>query len=269
MSPAPAGSVSVVIPTHNGRAFLGETLASVLAQTHQPLEIVVVDDGSTDGTAELLTSMTERGGVIVLRQAQGGTASARNTGLAAARGEFVAFLDHDDLWPADTVERHVAVMTAVPDVAVSYGYMESFGLERPYRWPGPDGPTGDVSAAFRRKNWIRSPGQALLRAEAVRAAGGFDPAVAGADDWDLYLSLAARWRFHYEHRLALRYRAHGANQSKRAWRMFRHACAVQARHAGRWPSGSLAARARWVQCRATLVHMLARDLAARRGLWTA
>lgn len=258
-----APTVSVVVPTRNGGRLLLETLESVFVQTRPADEVLVVDDGSTDDTPRLLRPLEAAGRIRLVGQASAGTAAARNAGLERARGEFVALLDHDDRWPPDKLEWQVRALCAEPDAVLAYGYMESFGLERSYRWPGSDGPSGWVGTAFRRKNWIRSPGQTLIRAGALHAAGGFDPAVAGADDWDLYLRLAERGRFIYAHRLALRYRVHPHNQSRRAWTLFRRACAVHRRHAGAWPSGSMADRARWLACRATLTHMLARDVASR------
>jgi glycosyltransferase involved in cell wall biosynthesis len=257
-----AAAISVVIPTRNGATWLKTTLNSVWAQSLRPLEVIVVDDGSTDATAQLLEPLASERRIRLLTTAAGGTARARNAGLAAARGSVIALLDHDDLWPPDKLAWQAAMLAAQPEAVLVYGYMESFGLERPYRWPRSDAPHGLVATAFRRKNWIRSPGQTLVRASAIRAVGGFDPDVAGADDWDLYLKLADRGPFIYSDRLALRYRVHARNQSKRAWQLFRSACQVQHRHAGRWPAGSTADRVRWLQCRATLLHMLARDIAA-------
>lgn len=259
-----APTISVLIPTRNGGRLLLEALDSVFAQTYQPLEIIVVDDGSDDDTAARLAPLEDAGRVVVIRQPGGGTAHARNTALAAARGSLVALLDHDDRWPADKLAWQVQALAACPEAVLVYGYMESFGLERPYRWPGPAGHGDDAALAFRRKNWIRSPGQTLMRTAAVRAAGGFDAALAGADDWDLYLKLAATGPFHYVDRLALAYRVHGANQSKRAWTLFRQACRVHGRHAGTRPPRRPTACLRWLLCRATLVHMLMRDITARR-----
>ncbi len=207
-------------------------------------------------------ALAASGRIRVISQPTAGTAHARNTGVRAATGALIALLDHDDLWPPDKLASQVDVLASRPDAVLVYGDMESFGLERSYRWPGPDGPSGHVEGAFRRKNWIRSPGQTLIRASAIRDVGGFDPELAGADDWDLYLKLAARGAFIHVHRVALRYRVHAGNQSKQAWRLFRQACRVQTRHAGRWPRAG--ERTRWLACRATLVHMLIHDLLAQR-----
>ena len=259
---AGAHTVSVVIPTRNGGEWLMATLASVVAQTHRADEVIVVDDGSTDGTIERLQPLAASGWIRVIRQTTAGTAEARNTGVRAAAGTLIALLDHDDLWPPDKLAWQVDALASRPDAVLVYGDMESFGLERAYRWPGPGGPSGHVDSAFRRKNWIRSPGQTLIRASTIRNVGGFDPELAGADDWDLYLKLASCGSFIHVPRLALRYRVHAGNQSKQAWRLFRQACRVQARHAGRWPRAG--ERSRWLACRATLVHMLIRDLLAPR-----
>ncbi|MGE3277340.1 MAG: glycosyltransferase family A protein [Vicinamibacterales bacterium] len=264
MRPVSAGGgVSVVVPTRDAAPLLAETLASVFAQTLQPIEVLVVDDGSTDGTRALLDPLEAAGRLRVIRQAPSGAAAARNTGLRHASGAFIALLDHDDLWPADKLAWQVELLRSRPEVVLAYGFMESFGQERSYAWPPADvAPEGDVRQAFLRKNWIRSPGQTLIRASALEAAGGFDETIVGADDWDLYLRLAAIGPFAYAHRKALAYRTHGGNQSRRAWTMFRHACRVHARHAGRWPAGAAGGAGRWLKCRGTLVHMLARDLLA-------
>ena len=259
----PTPSVSVVIPTRNGGALLLETLTSVFAQSHPAHEVLVVDDGSTDDTGRLLAPFEAAGRLRVLAQAGAGTAAARNTGVRHATGDFLALLDHDDVWPADKLEWQVDQLSSHPDAVLVYGYMESFGLEQSHRWPDTIGPAGDVRRAFRRKNWIRSPGQTLIRTDAVRAAGGFDAAVAGADDWDLYLRLADQGSFAYAHRLALRYRVHRGNQSRQAWTLFRRAWQVHNRHAGAVPPHAPRAAVSWLLCRATLVHMLARDLTSR------
>lgn len=104
--------VSCIVPTFNSRRFVGEALASILAQTYRPLEIIVADDGSTDGTIELVRA---HGGYITLvSQATVGPASTRNLGLDAARGDFIAFLDADDRWHPEKLERQIARFLAQP-----------------------------------------------------------------------------------------------------------------------------------------------------------
>lgn len=254
-------AVSVIVPTYNRRDYLLATLKSVLAQTYRDFEVIVVNDGSPDDTATAIEPLLATGRVRHVWQPNTGPSHARNRGLAEARGEFVALLDDDDLWPAEKLAWQVDELRANPDAVLVYGYMESFGGERPWRWPPPDGPNGWVLQEFLTKNWIRSPGQTLIRADAVRQVGGLDSTLWSADDWDLYLKLAAIGPFIYRHRHALSYRAHHDNLSKKAWLLFRHACRVHSRHAGAVPRpGNIY---RWLRCRASMVNTLKNELRAR------
>ena len=99
------GLISCVIPVFNGERYLGEALESVLAQSYQPLEVIVVDDGSTDETAEVARRYGER--VRYVWQPNAGETAARNLGLTAAHGEFIAFLDADDVWDSEKLERQI------------------------------------------------------------------------------------------------------------------------------------------------------------------
>ena len=114
--PGVPGLVSVCIPTYNRAYILGATLDSVLAQTYRPLEVIVVDDGSTDGTEALVARYGDR--VRYIRQANAGLAAARNSGLKAARGEFIALQDSDDQWMPWKVAAQVALMRRVPELSL-------------------------------------------------------------------------------------------------------------------------------------------------------
>ena len=114
--------VSVIIPVHNGAAYLGEALASVQAQNYRPLEIIVVDDGSTDGSAAVAKAV----GVKYFYQEKSGAAAARNRGVGAARGNYLAFLDGDDLWSADKLACQVAELEQRPELDLVFGEVEEF-----------------------------------------------------------------------------------------------------------------------------------------------
>jgi glycosyltransferase involved in cell wall biosynthesis len=123
--------VSVVIPVYNGARFLDAALASVFAQTHRPIEVIVVDDGSTDETPAVLARWPE---VQVIRQANAGVATARNVGIAHARGALVALQDHDDLWPPDNLALKVQHLAEHPEHGVVVAWVQSFlepGVQRP------------------------------------------------------------------------------------------------------------------------------------------
>ncbi|MGK2964546.1 MAG: glycosyltransferase family 2 protein [Tepidiformaceae bacterium] len=109
-----APHVSVVIPAYTAELYLAQALDSVARQTFAVAEVIVVDDGSTDATAEI----AERHGAIVLRRANGGPSAARNTGIARATGEFLAFLDADDYWEPSKTERQMAILTTSPELKI-------------------------------------------------------------------------------------------------------------------------------------------------------
>jgi len=116
--------VSCIVPVFNGERYLGEALDSILAQTYCPLEVAVVDDGSTDGTAAVVASYGDR--VSYLRQPNAGPAAARNRGLGAARGELIAFLDADDLWHPEKLARQMARFEARPELEFCVAHVQNF-----------------------------------------------------------------------------------------------------------------------------------------------
>jgi glycosyltransferase involved in cell wall biosynthesis len=126
MDPVPK-LVSCIIPAYNAEQWLGEALRSVFDQTYEPVEAIVVDDGSTDHTPEVIASFGER--VIGLRQPNAGPAAALNRGIRASRGEFLAFLDADDLWPAGKLGRQVARLHEAPELGAVYGLVQNFWVE--------------------------------------------------------------------------------------------------------------------------------------------
>lgn len=114
--PGEPGMVSVIIPTYNRGYFISKTIDSVLAQTYRPVEIIVVDDGSSDDTSVVVDKYGSQ--LRYIYQENAGLASARNTGLAAARGEYIAFQDSDDIWLPWKLQAQVALMRNVPDLAL-------------------------------------------------------------------------------------------------------------------------------------------------------
>jgi glycosyltransferase involved in cell wall biosynthesis len=167
-------SVSCIVPVFNGAAFLGEAVESVCNQTHKPLEIIVVDDGSTDDTpavAELLASR-----ITYVRQENAGPAAARNHGLSLARGELVAFLDADDLWHPEKIARQSARFMARLDLEISLTHLRNFWIPE----------LADEAHAFRDHALARDrPGytaQTLMaRRRTFETVGPFDPATRHKD----------------------------------------------------------------------------------------
>lgn len=172
--------VSVVIPTFNGSRYLRETIDSALAQTIPPHEVIVVDDGSSDGTPGLVRGYATP--VRLVEQANAGTAAARNTGLQAATGDFVAFLDHDDCWRPDKLRLQAAALQATGADGV-YGSIRFFdsGTGATTAIHVPPGSI-DFHAALGFE--VISLQTLVCRATAAREMGGFDPSLRGTDDWD-------------------------------------------------------------------------------------
>lgn len=186
---------SVIIPTWNRRDLVARAIDSVLAQTRPVEEIIVVDDGSTDGTGAFLAQRYgER--ITLLTQANAGVSAARNRGLAAARGRYVALLDSDDVWLPEKTARQLAHLEAQPQLG-----MVLCDVER----VNPDGSLIDV---FERRRQIPADGPALqwvlrdpalaplsllMRREVYEDVGGFDESLRTAEDLDYHLRVAARW----------------------------------------------------------------------------
>jgi glycosyltransferase involved in cell wall biosynthesis len=182
--------VSVVVPTHNRARLLERTLRSILAQEVQGLEILVVDDGSTDDGAVAAACATDAR-VRVLRTMQpAGVSAARNRGIATARGEWIAFCDDDDLWAPDKLARQ---LDAAERAAATWVYAGDVNVDETLKVlsGGPPIDPEAVVALMPRWNPIASGGSnVVVRSTALAEVGGFDPALRRTEDWDLWIRLA-------------------------------------------------------------------------------
>jgi glycosyltransferase involved in cell wall biosynthesis len=204
--------VSVVIPAYNAARFVGAAVQSTLAQTVTALEVIVVDDGSTDGTVECLAPFA--GQVTVESIPNGGVSHARNRGAALARGEWLAFLDADDLWRPDKIERQLA--RAGAGVGLIYSDRTNIGD----RGDVPELQSrvtpmyeGDVFARLLLEgNFVTSSSVMMPRALFERL-GGFDETLTASEDWDLWLRVAATSRVALVREPLVAYRFHSASLS--------------------------------------------------------
>ena len=189
--PTPATSdISVVISYHNREQYIDETIQSVLAQTLQPLEIIVVNDCSRESSRRYLDRYAEVCTIIDL-PVNGGPAAARNAGIRRARGQFIAFLDDDDIWLPEKLERQHRYMVEHPQCDLVHGAAWFFCLDRPDHlvtrdWPGPL----TLAQALKREYSVMPP-TILIRTDVVRALGGFDPRFRTGEDIEFAIRCAA------------------------------------------------------------------------------
>jgi len=193
--------ISVIIPAFNAEAFVGETLASVGRQTYRNIEVVVVDDGSTDGTAEIVEAEARRDGRFrLLRQAHKGVAAARNLAIAESAGEYIAPLDADDIWHPENLERQARCLRALPNT-VGLVYAASVCIDergRPIGGLHSDGYSGNVLLELICSNFLANASSPLIRRTCLDRVGGYADLrkyAQGSEDWDLYLRIAEQYEF--------------------------------------------------------------------------
>lgn len=213
---------SVIIPTYNSAAYIAEAIESVLVQTYQNFEIVVVDDGSTDGTRAILVPCSDR--ITYLSQANRGPSAARNLGIQHSRGELIGFLDADDIWLPNKLERQLQFMVDHMDVALVFGDVELFnehGTVTPTflgqkaiasRLHGGEVIIKDAFRSLLRENFITTT-TVTVRRSCLREVGGFDELLRSVEDRDLWLRIAGRCPIGCVPEIVGRKRVHGHNIS--------------------------------------------------------
>ncbi|MEO8260084.1 MAG: glycosyltransferase family 2 protein [Acidobacteriota bacterium] len=188
-----APTVSVVIPAFNRAATVCPAIASVLAQTFQDFEIIVVDDGSTDATPAVVEALADPRITLIRHARNRGASAARNTGIAVSRGPYIAFLDSDDEWLPAKLERQLDVFgRASPRVGLVAGGVECFFADGtvsrhiPHRF-------ADLPRALLTKNVVGPTSVGMVRRGALQAAGGFDESLPASQDRDLWVRICQRF----------------------------------------------------------------------------
>jgi len=207
--------VSVVIPAWNAARTLPETLASVFGQSFADYEVLVVDDGSTDGTADLLRDYGDRVRVLV-KPNEGRPSTTRNLGVRAARGELIAFLDADDRWQPEKLARQVALFDRNPALGLAYsGATVIDGDGRPVRvLRCAAAGRGRAYGLLSTRNFIVGS-SAMVRRAAIESAGYYDESLTSAENWDLWIRIARDWEIDFVPEPLTDYRVHAGNRSAR------------------------------------------------------
>ena len=229
-----APTITVAIPAYQAERFIAQTLESILAQTRPPEEVIVVDDGSTDGTARELARFGDR--IRVIRRANGGCAAAFNTAFAEARGDYVAECGADDIWEPHKLERQLQALSAHPEIDIAFSAARVFG-NREGRWGMPTAPApsagivagGDFAATMYRANPV-CPSTLLIRRALYGRLGPFAEDIA-TEDYEYWMrALRAGAVFYYDPTMLVRYRRHDANASSNHLAMARTDLLVHTRY---------------------------------------
>jgi glycosyltransferase involved in cell wall biosynthesis len=227
VAPAKKGSaalVSVIMPCYNAAQYVGKAIDSVLTQSHSNLEVLVVDDGSTDGTASIVQGFDDPR-IQYIYQDNSGPAAARNNAMAVARGEYIAFLDADDIALPDRLAEQVKLIEDHPEASVvtsGFTWIDEHDCELPWNnhsWR-------KLPDLNNLQNWLYDcpivPSATMLRRSALLEAGGFDTTLHGGEDWNLWLRLVLKGhRMVWHSQVACLYRHRSDSLSNDAERMSR------------------------------------------------
>lgn len=206
--------ITVVIPLYNGKKYISETIKSVLSQTYGNYETVVVDDGSTDGSFEILET-SFKGRIRYFRQENSGISAARNKGIAEARGEFIAFLDHDDKWLPEKLEKQMGLFRNNPETGLVYSnsfitdengarHGTIFDIQPPYR--------GKVFYKLLKADFM-PVATVMVKKNVIDQAGVFSGNFSVAEDWDLFLRISKKYQVDYVDEALAEYKVHSGGFS--------------------------------------------------------
>lgn len=196
MSDTSLPTVTVIIPTYNRGHVIRRALHSVLHQTYQSLEVIVVDDGSTDNTEAIVESFNDPRILYIRHETKQGAATARNTGIKAASADFIAFQDSDDEWLCEKLERQMAIFRqAGAEVGVVYtGFVRLENNQASYCPPKDFRKSGNILESLLNGNFVTTQA-AVVRKECFQKVGLFDEQLPRLQDWELFIRMAKRYEF--------------------------------------------------------------------------
>lgn len=187
--------ISVIVPVYNGEKTIRETLISIIKQSFSDIEIIIIDDGSTDSTLEVVKSITDPR-IKIFSYSNAGLATSRNRGITLANGQYISFIDADDIWTPCKLESQMQALKEHPSCAVAYSWTDYINTDGKFLKSGRH-PTaiGDVYHKLLLGNFLENGSNPLIRINALKAVGGFDESLLAAEDWDMWLRLSAFYEF--------------------------------------------------------------------------
>jgi glycosyltransferase involved in cell wall biosynthesis len=211
--------ISVIMPVYNGEKTIRETIESVFNQTFPDWELIVINDGSQDATLQILNSIQDPR-LRVFSYPNAGQATSRNRGISQACGEYISFIDADDLWTPDKLEAQLHVLQANPQAAVAYSWTKCIDeVGQVSRRGSHISVTGDVYKNLLVVNFLENGSNPLIRRQALNEVGSFDESLTPAEDWDLWLRLAARYHFEVVSSPQILYRVSVKSATANVWRL--------------------------------------------------
>jgi glycosyltransferase involved in cell wall biosynthesis len=190
--------ISIIIPTYNSERFVEKTIKSALQQTFQDFELIIVDDCSTDNTVKVIEAIADgdRRIKIFTHTTNVGIAANRNRGIAKASGQYVAFLDHDDLWLSEKLAMQLTALEQSPRAAVAYSWIDLIDEDGQYlRQHLRPRYTGYIYKNLLVTNFLVTASNPLIRMNCLKSIGEFDETIYGSDDWELLTRLAKNYEF--------------------------------------------------------------------------
>jgi len=211
--------ISVIVPVYNGEKTIEKTIESILNQTFLDFELIIINDGCQDSTLKVISTIQDPR-LKVFSYLNGGVSASRNRGLAQATGEFISFIDADDLWTSNKLETQFRVLQENPQAAVAYSWTDWIDESGKILGKGSYiTQEGNVFAQMLLNDFVASGSNCLIRRQALIEVGGFDESLAHGEDWDLWLRLAARYEFIAIPSPQILYRISSSSASSDVWKM--------------------------------------------------
>lgn len=211
--------ISIILPVYNGEKTIRATIESVLQQTHTDFELIIINDGSQDRTLETVSSFADHR-LRVFSYPNAGVTVSRNRGLVQVKGDYVAFIDADDLWTFDKLEAQLTLLQANPQAAVAYSWSDFIGEAGQFLHRGCHAQiAGNVYADLLVVDFLENGSNPLIRRQALIEVGEFDESLPVGEDWDMWLRLAARYEFVLVPRPQILYRVSPDSQTSNVSRL--------------------------------------------------
>ena len=218
--------ISVVIPAYNAEKTIEETIHSVFNQTFSDFELIIVNDGSTDSTLELISKFTDPR-LKVFSYPHLGANSARNRGLDQASGEYISFIDADDLWTPDKLELQLKALQEHPEAKVAYSWTNCIDESSKFLRPGGRVTiNGDVYLHLLVANFLENGSNPLIHRDAIATVGKFDESLEAGQDHDMWLRLAKHYQYIGVPKAQILYRQTNTSMSTNVWRLQKAATTV-------------------------------------------